>query len=112
MTKEQISQMIEKTGIKSAYYQFPENPNEPIEPPFICFFLDSSDDLYADNENYQSIENLIVELYSQYKDYKCEKVVENVLKENGLTWTREETSLDDEKLYEVIFRTQILFEKE
>ena len=111
-TTEKISDMIASIGYQCAYHAFPENLNKPIKPPFICFFYEESNDLYADAENYASIETLIIELYTREKDFDAERRVEQTLKKAGLTWAREETYLDDEKLYEVIYDTQVLISKE
>ena len=106
MTYKQIAEMIASIGLPYAYYQFPNNTE--LQPPFICFLFDSSNDFAADNTNYQRIRPLSIELYTDNKDFTLEQTVENVLNQNGLVYSREETFLDSEKMYMVTFQTNII----
>ena len=67
MTFKEISTMIKNIGLPFAYYQFPEGTAEA--PPFICFYYSNDDDFKADDSNYQKIEHLNIELYSDEKDF-------------------------------------------
>lgn len=110
MTYKQIAQMVASIGVPYAYYQFPNNT--PQNPPFICFFYTQNNDVVADDSNYQKVERLAVELYTDNKDFSLESAVENALTANGLVYTREETHLDSERMYEVIFTTEIVINTE
>ena len=110
MTHKQVADMLKTVGIPTAYYQFTDNTAQ--EPPFICFFYPDNDDIYADDSNYQKIERLVIELYTDNKDFTLESAVESVLKENGLTFTRAEQYLDSERMYEVIFETYVIITEE
>lgn len=110
MTYKQIAQMIASIGVPYAYYQFPNNT--PQNPPFICFFYTQNNDVVADDSNYQKVERLAIELYTDNKDFSLESAVESVLNANGLVYTREETHLDSERMYEVIFTTEIVINTE
>lgn len=106
MTREEIAQMIKGIGIPYAYYQFPDSTGQP--PPFICFYYSQSEDLYADNLNYQKIDHLFVELYTNNKDFDLESAIESTLNSHGLTWTRIEQYLDDEKLWMEVYETNVI----
>lgn len=106
MTYRQVAEMVSSIGAPYAYYQFPNNTG--IAPPFVCFYFDSSNDFAADNTNYQRIRPLSVELYTDNKDFTLEQTVENILNQNGLVYSREETYLDSEKMYMVTFMTEII----
>lgn len=106
MTREEIATMIGGIGVPFAYYQFPDNTGQ--NPPFICFYFSESDDLYADDSNYQKIDRLIVELYTSNKDFDLEDAVETTLNYNGLTWTRSEQYLDSEKLWMEVYETNVI----
>ncbi len=110
MTYQEIAELLASVGIPTAYYQFPEDTGQ--EPPFICFYYASSADMYADNSNYQKIDNLSIELYTDNKDFELESALENVLKGAGLTWTREETYIDTERMYEVIYSVEVIIKEE
>lgn len=108
MTPSQVKTMIEAVGIPSAYYQFAENTGQ--EPPFICYFFDRSNDMIADNTNYVRVEHLYIELYTDAKDFELEARVENILNDNELVFSREETNLDSERMHETIYQTEIILE--
>ena len=106
MTYRQVAEMVSSIGVPYAYYQFPNNTG--IAPPFVCFYFNSSNDFAADNTNYQRIRPLSLELYTDNKDFALEQTVENILNQNGLVYSREETYLDSEKMYMVTFMTEII----
>ena len=106
MTFSQVAEMVSSVGVPYAYYQFPNNTG--IAPPFVCFYFNSSNDFAADNTNYHRIRQLSLELYTDNKDFTLEQTVENILNQNGLVYSREETYLDSEKMYMVTFMTEII----
>lgn len=106
MTTQEVAGMVASVGIPTAYYQFPDNTGQ--EPPFICFYFPGDNDFKADNTNYAKINRLIIELYSNAKDFALEAEVEQVLTDNELAFTRSETYIDSERMYEVIFETQVV----
>ena len=73
MTHKEVNLMVKSMGLPYAYYQFPENTAQA--PPFICFFYSGTNDLYADQENYQRIEQLNIELYTTRKDFAKEEAI-------------------------------------
>ena len=101
MTFKQVAKMIRDIGLPYSYYQF--NNDTAVAPPFICYFYTGDNDLLADDSNYQKIENLVVELYTAQKDFTNEALIETALNDAGLVYSREETYIDDEKLYMVIY---------
>ena len=106
MTYQGIAQMIETVGIPSAYYQFPENSGQ--EPPFICFYYPNNNDFVADGENYVKVVQLVIELYTDNKDFSLETTLEAVLTEHGLVYTREETYIDSERMYLETYYTEVI----
>ena len=102
--------MIASVGVPYAYYQFPDGTGQ--EPPFICFYFPESKDFYADDEAYFPETKLIVELYTDNKDFTWEAALERVLTENGLAWKREETYLDSERMFLQAYRTVVPLRRE
>ena len=90
MTREGVAIMVASIGLPYAYYQFPEGTGQ--KPPFVVFFFSASDDLYADDSNYQRIEQLNIELYTKDKDFAKEETLEGVLKTNGFSVKPSSTS--------------------
>lgn len=110
MTYKEVASMISGTGLPYAYYQFPEGTAQAC--PFICFYFTRSNDLSADDTNYQKIRQLAVELYTDNKDFATEETVENALNNAGLVYSREETYIDTERMYMVTFTTQVVITDE
>lgn len=104
MTYKEVNTMIASIGIDYTYDHFTDTGHNL---PFICFLYGSSTDMAADNTNYQKIRALDIELYTENKDFTLEQTVETVLNENGFVYTREETYIDSEQMYEVIYHTTV-----
>lgn len=105
MTLQQVNLMVESMGLPYSYYEFPEGTAQA--PPFICFFYGPSDDLYADNSNYQGIRQLNIELYTRNKEFALEKTIEDTLSLNGLTFYREESFIDTEKIWQIAYEMEV-----
>lgn len=115
MTYKEVYQLVSSIEIEdgvnvpAAYRQFPEgDPQNPApSPPFICYYFSDSYDFIADNTNYQRIRLLDVELYTDNKDFALEEAVEAALNAHGLVYSREETYIDSEQMYMVVFTTNV-----
>ena len=110
MTYKEVNTMISGIGLDYAYDHFTDDTAHEL--PFICFFFNSSNDLAADNSNYQPIRELNVELYTDNKDFGLEATVESALNTNGLVYTREESWIDSEQMYMVRYSTEIIITEE
>ena len=110
MTREEVATMISGIGIPYAYYQFPDNT--PQEPPFLVFYYDNSDDLYADDKNYQRITELTIEFYSDSKDFFYETLIEDTLTASGLTYRKSEQFIDSERMHETVYELEVLITAE
>lgn len=104
MTYQEIAQMIESIGLPYAFYQFPDNTEQA--PPFICFLYDY-DDFYADDSNYADKVVLTVELYTDTKDIPLESAVEAVLDGNEMTWSKESTYIDSERMWQTSYSMEV-----
>lgn len=108
MTTEAVAAMIAEIGIPSAYYQFPEGTAQAT--PFVCFFYSGDNDMKADDSNYRKIEHLIIELYTDNKDFELEQTVESVLASHGIVWTRDEEWIESERMLEVVYEMDVILE--
>ena len=106
MTFQEVKNMVESIGLPYAYFQFPEKTGQA--PPFVCFFYTNSDDLFADNSNYQDIRRLNIELYTSTKDFALEKTIEDTLKLNGFSYYREENFIETEKIWQIAYEMEVL----
>lgn len=98
--------MVGSVGLPYAYYQFPDNTQQA--PPFLCFYYEDSDDVYADDKNYQRITELTIEFYSDVKDFATEATIEQTLTAAGLTYYKSEQFLDSEKMHETVYEMEVL----
>lgn len=110
MTTNEVAAMVAEIGVPYAYYQFPEGTGQ--ETPFICFFYSYNNDVKADNSNYQKIERLIIELYTDNKDFDLERRVESVLESHDMVYSRAEEWIESERMLEVIFETDVIITEE
>ena len=106
MTYQQIATMVASIGVPYAYYQFPEGTAQPT--PFVCFYFEGSNDLEADNTNYQRIRPLTIELYTDNKDFSLEATVEGILTSNGLTYARNESWIESERMNMVAYTADVI----
>lgn len=110
MTYKEVDDMLESIDVPYAYNQF--DNDSPQKLPFICFLYDNSNDLAADNVNYSLIRQLSIELYTENKDFTLEKTVEDTLSANGLVYSRSETYLETERMFMVVYDTEIVITEE
>jgi len=110
MTHQEVAAMVAEIGYPNAYYQFPEGTEQAT--PFVCFYFANDNDFKADNSNYQNIEHLIIELYTDTKSFASEAVVENVLRNHGMVWARDEAKIDTERMYEVVYEMDVIITEE
>ena len=110
MTYKEVATMLSEVGIPTAYYQFPDDT--PQKPPFICFFYPNSNDVIADNTNYQKVEHLAIELYTDNKDFELEQTLEGVLSSHELVYSRSEEYLDTERMFFVLYETEVIITAE
>lgn len=106
MTYKEVADMVESIGLDFAYYEFQEAAGQ--SPPFILFYFPESRDFIADDKNYCKKEQLIIELYTDTKDFEKEAAVEAVLEANGFVYSRAEQFIETERMYEVIFSTEVI----
>lgn len=109
MTTEEIATMLAGLEVPTAYYQFPETQQGP---PFLCYFYQSNNDMLADDVNYVRIDHLVVELYTDNKDFDLEKQLEEILTANDLVWYKSEQYLDDQQMNEVVYEMDVIITEE
>lgn len=106
MTYKEIATMVKSIGLPCAYYQFPEGTSQA--PPFVVFFYSQTDDLYADDSNYQRIVTLNIELYTSEKDFEKESTVETILTNNHMTYYKEENYIDSERMWQIAYEMEVI----
>ena len=98
---ETITAILEQIGLPFAYDHFAEG--ESPDPPFICYLIPNSDNFCADGRVYYKINEIHIELYTDFKDLSAEQKVEAVLDEHGIFYEKTEVWIESENLYEVLY---------
>ena len=109
MEYDDIVSMLEETGLPAAYDHFAEG--ESPDPPFIVFLFPASDNFKADGRVYAKIQELNIELYTDRKDPPLEKRMEDILDEHEIAYEKSETWIESEKMYEVLYRAELLIKE-
>lgn len=108
MTYDEIAAMVEEIGLPSAYDHYAEGESPP--PPFVLFLLPGTDNFMADGEVYEQVTEVSIELYTDLKMPPLEAKVERVLAAHDIPWDKTEVWIEDEKLYEVRYELEVLYE--
>ena len=108
MTFDEIAGLIGEVGLPRAYDHFEEG--ESPAPPFVVFLLPGTNNFMADGEVYEQVTEISIELYTDLKMPPLEAKVERVLANHNIPWDKTEVWIDDEKLYEVRYELEVLYE--
>ena len=106
MTYDEVVTMLEEAQLPLAYDHFAEG--ESPDPPFLIFLFPRSDNFAADGIVYAKVDELHVELYTDLKNPALEKRIEDILDRNEIVYDKSEVWIEEEKLYEVLYSTEVL----
>ena len=104
MTLLEVAQMVASIGLPYRYSHFSETP----QPPYLVFYYPAENDPHADNSNYINKRQLFIELFTNTKDMEAEASVEDVLRQHGLSWYKQTDFLNDEKLFQTVYETEVI----
>ncbi|MBQ8011905.1 MAG: hypothetical protein IJ265_10150 [Oscillospiraceae bacterium] len=105
MTYEEINDMMAEMGLPYAYHHFAEG--ESPQPPFLLFLSPGEETFSADNVAYYSFKQLDIELYTDKKNPVLEEEIEAVLTQHEIYFTKTESWIASEKMYEVLYEMTI-----
>ncbi|MGN4668658.1 hypothetical protein ACTFRP_23400 [Bacillus cereus group sp. MYBK234-1] len=109
MTLGELKEILEATGYPVAYSHFTETPGVPVpSPPYVCYFVDGSPNMAADNKAYHKINDVNIELYTTKKDLVAEAKLEQVLDDHEIPYDSYGTFIESEKLFQKIYETRLL----
>lgn len=104
----EVYALLKRSGLDVGYYQWEEKQVPPL--PYILYYFPNMDPEAADNANYASIYQLNVELYTKNKDFELEANLDTVLTDGGMVFRKEETYIDSERMYEVLYTMEVLID--
>ena len=98
---EKLIELMNKVGLPFAYDHFTEG--ESPDPPFICYLTPNSDNFAADGQVYYKINEIHIELYTDYKDLSAEQRIEAVLDQHGIFYEKSETWIESVRHVGLLF---------
>lgn len=108
MTRPEIKDMVESIGLPYAYYQWhDDDPDKPSGPPFVIFFFSSGDDFFADGVNFQRIDRLVIEHYSDEVDLETDDAIGEILNAHGLTYEWDREFIREQRMWRTVFETGV-----
>ena len=105
MTHGEVMAMVAEMGLPSSYHHFAEG--ESPEPPFIVFLYPEADNFAADGIVYFKMNRLHIELYTDLKQPDLEESIEAVLLKHGIFYSKSETWMETERMYEVFYGMEV-----
>ena len=78
--------ILKKLNMPIAYFKF----NKRVNPPFLIYRGDGSNNFKADNVVYNSSYNYNLEFYFKDKNEHKEREIEELLNENEIIWDKSE----------------------
>ena len=95
------------TGFKDkvAYRQFKEGSAPAL--PFICFYVDDTDNFKADDQVYFKRTTFLIELYTDKKDPSTEELLETALNTAGIPWDYSESYIESESCYLITYEVEV-----
>lgn len=98
---DKILEILNEMCIPYTYDHFAEG--ESPNPPFICYLNPGTGNFSANRRVYKKINEIHIELYTDFKDLSVESKVESVLDKYGIFYDRTETWIESEKIYKVLY---------
>ena len=109
MTLGELTKILEATGYPVAYSHFTATPTKPVPaPPYICFLVDGSANLMADNKVYHKIDDANIEQNKKKKDLGAEAKLEQILDDYEIPYDSYETFIESEKMYQKNYETRLM----
>lgn len=104
-TRTELDSLFKTLPAPVRYQVFEARPT----PPFVLWRFTDSNDLYADNENYEKIRELELVIASDDPADELRAAAEKLLRDNGFTYSIGFTYLNSERLYQITLTTEVIF---
>ena len=99
---------LEKLGIPVQYRAF--QVGQAPELPYLIFYENDSDNIFADNSNWFDVLNVVCELYTDEKDIELETKLQKLLYDLEIQYNSTETYIDSENMYLKAYDVVITFD--
>ncbi|PEE39391.1 hypothetical protein [Bacillus pseudomycoides] len=109
MTLTELKKILDSTGLPVTYSHWTATPDNPVPmPPYICYLVDGSSNMMADNKVHHQINDVNIEIYTTKKDLIAESKLEKVLDDHEIPYESFEAFIDSEKLFQKIYETRLI----
>ncbi|MED1116848.1 hypothetical protein [Bacillus paramycoides] len=109
MTLAELKKILDATGYPVAYSHFTATLGNPVpKPPYICYLVDGSPNMPADNKVYHKINDVSIELYTIKKDLVAESKLEQALDDHEIPYESFEAFIDSEKLFQKSYEARLI----
>lgn len=99
---------LEKLEIPIQYRAFASG--QAPELPYLIFYENDSDNIFADNSNWFDVLNVVCELYADNKDIELETKLQKLFYDTEIEYNSTETYIDSENMYLKAYDVQITFD--
>lgn len=104
MTLDELSTLLQTTGLPVTYRAWPKGKAPPL--PYICYLESYSKNFAADGTVYYQISHVQVELYEKLRDMATEDEVESALSSVAF-WEKTPIYIDDEECYQIFYEIEV-----
>jgi hypothetical protein len=103
MNEAGLKKLLKTTGLPVTYHHY----KKPPKPPYLVYLRTHDKNISSDAGVHGKFKNYKVELYTTKKDLATEAIVEAVLGPIDPDYTTEETYIESEALYQVVYLVSI-----
>lgn len=109
MTLIELKKLLDLSGLPVTYSHWTPTSTNPVPaPPYICYLVDGSENLIADNKVYHKVSDVSIELYTTKKDLVAEAALEKVLDDHDIPYDSFETFIASENLFQKIYEVRLI----
>lgn len=101
-TLQELYTQLKTLQLPVQYYMFQEGQAPNL--PYIIYYNPSEQHENADNSTLHVSKDVIIEVYSEFKDLSLEDKLKELLNKNKLTYTFQETYLKEERMYMLAYQ--------
>lgn len=105
MTLQELYRQLKQLQLPVQYYMFQEGQAPHL--PYIIYYNPSEQHENADNATLHVSKDVIIEVYSEFKDLSLEDKLKELFDKNKLTYTFQETYLKDERMYMLAYQISL-----
>lgn len=98
-----LTNKLKSTGLPVVYRAWPEGEAPGL--PFICYYCEEDNPLFADASVFYASTNVRVELYTENKDFEKEALLESALRD--YPWQKTEIYISTEKCYMILYEIEV-----